>query len=95
MNVAVRSGAESDEQEDGGGTLRCAICLGSPENPVKLPCTVIAFTIILPSTFALGPRVKLSPSISPDALPSMRSSPLKSIFPFITVSEEITELEFV
>ena len=39
MNAAGRSGAESDEQEDVGGTLRCAICLGSPERPVKLPCS--------------------------------------------------------
>ena len=39
VNAAGRSGAESDEQEDGGGTLRCAICLGSPEKPVKLPCS--------------------------------------------------------
>merc|ERR1711865_886567 len=38
-NAAGRSGAESDEQEDWSGTLRCAICLGSPEKPVKLPCT--------------------------------------------------------
>ena len=39
VNAAGRSGAESDEQEDRSGTLRCAICLGSPERPVKLPCS--------------------------------------------------------
>jgi len=39
MNAAGRSGAESNEQEDGSRTLRCAICLGSPERPVKLPCS--------------------------------------------------------
>ena len=34
-----RDGKESDETSNRAGTPICAICLRSPESPVKLPCT--------------------------------------------------------
>ena len=38
VKATDRTGEKSDEKSDKTGILICAICLGPPEKPVKLPC---------------------------------------------------------
>ena len=38
VNATDRTGEKSDEKPDKTGIQICAICLGPPEKPVKLPC---------------------------------------------------------